>query len=319
MSLLPFSEGDRIDPFASLQQRRPRLALAIAATTRRRDTRRRRAQVLLMLLQFKCPLGVTKRRAWYVPGAVARQGADGIESSWVAYWDENPPSMRTIRQHLRCLQDAGTLVAAPGDFLPILRHPEHPEHKPRYPDTFHILETDVEAKWWGEVGMIELANRPKVRHNPEKWAELFGNWRAKARRHSKNPGILYPENLAADALAGPLDENPAEVSQPLANLVDDAKVLEAAVRDKKAHPLELLAAVADIGARIRGGLGFRMTSNGPRLRGAVALLAVALRRGKTIHNRAGWLVNAWRTASADELREAIRSANAEGFALELVS
>jgi hypothetical protein len=270
-----------------------------------------------MLLQFKCPTGGAPRRDWYVPGGVARQGADGLQNAWLAYWDEDPPSLRTIREHLKKLQEAGTIVAAPGDWLPILRNPSHPERRPRYPDTFHILETDIEARWWAEVGVVELAARSSARHNPDVWAELFGSWRAQARRHYKKPGLLYPKAAAGGApLAGPLDEVAPETSQPTENLVEAAQVLELAVRSSD-QPLDYLVAMAEIGGRIRGGLGFRMAGSRGRLKGAVALLALALRRGSPIHNRAGWLVNAWRTATADELREAIRAAKAEGFRAQL--
>lgn len=273
-----------------------------------------------MLLMFKCPEGVEPKRAWYVPGAVARVGADGLASSWLAYWDEDPPSMRTIREHLRKLQDAGTLVAAPGAWLPVLRHPEHPERRPRYPDTFHILESDSDAEWWAEVGVFQMAEEPSSRFNPDLWARLFSTWRSQSRRRAKAPVSLFPpaQLAAAAAQRGPIEHELDQVVPATEHIIADAETLEAAVVHAK-EPIELLEVMGEIGGRIRGGLGFRMVSSGERLRGAVALLAQAMRRGRPIHNRAGWLVGVWRDAKAQELVDAIAVSRSNAIRAELTA
>lgn len=301
MSLLPFQDAERLDPFGHLSTRRPRLAQAIAATTKRRDTRQRRAQILLMLLQHRCSLRGNANRPWYVPGAVARLGADWLETTWRTFWHEAAPSIRTIREHLRRMQDAGVLVAAPGDWLPMLRQPDHPERRPRYPDTLHILDTDADAAWWAEVGIPRLKANPRARYNPTLWRQLFRTWRADAAALAKMPTIAFAEDQPRAARRATI---PAEVQ---AEAEAAATVLERAVarfEESSEGRLELLTALAEAGARVHGAIAFQMHAGRGDLAGSTAMLAQALRRRKPIGNRAGWLVAAWRDSSTDERREA---------------
>jgi hypothetical protein len=320
MSLLPFQDAERLDPFGALTGRRARFAQAIAATTLRRDTRRRRAQVLLMLLQFRCPLRGNSRRGWYVAGAVARMGADWIETTWRTFWQEEAPSMRTIREHLRKLQECGVLVAAPGDWLPMLRQADHPERRPRYPDTYHLLDSDAEAHWWADVGLPRLEQNPSARHNPTLWRRLFASWRDEVAK-AIAPGFSPAAEVAESAPRQKAATKPVRQVQN----VDKSAILalELAVAraddDTKVGRLALLTAAAEMGARIQGQLSFQMLAGRGDVRGAVAMLAQALRRSKPITNRAGWLVAAWRDATPAERFEAISAACRSAYTTERVA
>ena len=182
MSLLPFPNAHRIDPHAALEARSRRLAQAVEACSRRRDVRERRSQIVLIVQAAACPLGCRARRPWYVPGAAARLGARGIARAWRVVWGEEPPTVRTIRSHLGALERACVLVRAPGAWLPAWTDPEHPERRPRYPDSFHLLEDDRAAEWWATIGRRRLEDAPRARQNPGIWARLFGAWRSEAAR-----------------------------------------------------------------------------------------------------------------------------------------
>ncbi len=307
MTLLPWAEGDRVDPFAALWGRHRRVALAIAATTRRRDARRTRAQLWLMLRQLACPVGVRPKHAWYVPGGVARQGALGIESLWPGFWDETAPSLRRIRAHLGALQSAGVLVRSPGDWIPTIGQREH---RPRHPDTFHLIEDEVDATWWAEVGTPELEAHPAARHNPDVWWGLFRDWRALAAERARLSVVGRiiadrDDDRRRDARAAVRAE--AAARRP-ADLAAAAGLEDAARRAQ--GPLELLSALDELGAGVRGAMQFKMAGREARLRGAMALLAIALRRGDTVTNRAGWLVTAFLRADPSELQAAMRCSSA---------
>ncbi len=337
MSLLPLPHAQRLDPFAHLEGRARRLAQAIEGASRRRDVRERRAQIVLVIWELTCPLGGRPRRSWYVPGGTARLGADGIRRAWRGYFGEDPPCLRTIRSHLGALERACVLVRAPGDWLPIWPDPRHPERRPRYADTFYLLDSDQAAEWWAGVGHERLEELPGARHNPDKWAAAFGNWRAEAAgfqlelRFDRPRGSGGPETVGAILAGGepgrtvpsgdlmtlgtppatPADEL---VKQTRENPETDARIppgpteaqaeLAGLVR-RGAGPFELLAGLAATGAQVQG-LNFgRLARDGPRLVGAAAVYLVALRRGDRIRNRAAWLVRVFTAAAEWELAAAI--------------
>jgi len=55
-----------------------RLATVVQATSRRRDVREIRSKIVLLLLALRCPMFGTPAKPWYVKGAVARRGLEGL-------------------------------------------------------------------------------------------------------------------------------------------------------------------------------------------------------------------------------------------------
>lgn len=182
--LLPFTEHhlERAPrtPLEELARRNLRLANLVEAISRRGDVRALRARLLLLLVARVCPLGVRPHRAWYEGGAVARMGVEGIRRAWAEEHGHDAPSERTIRAHLGALEIACAIQRAPGDFLPCRRDLEHPERRPRYGDTIHVLESEAAARFWAGEGEARLARNPEARTNPHRWKMLFGRWRAEA-------------------------------------------------------------------------------------------------------------------------------------------
>lgn len=300
---LRLAEPAQLDPIAELERKAPRLANAIEATSRRRDVRELRARITLLLCALACPLRGRPTRSWYVPGAVARIGAEGIRRAWLGYFGEEPLGLRTIRAHLGALEQACVLVRSPGDWLPILRNPDHPERRPRYPDTLHLLRGDEAAEWWATVGRGLLAANPRTRCNPDKWAAIFQGWRARAADPNDTlAGGLFEELQARLGGRGPGStvKEPRELPA-----LETAARLDSLVRSK-ASQLELLGELRQADVHIRGKNALYLCREPERLRGAVAMLARALRRGDRIRNRAGWLVRCARYLPTDELRGAIR-------------
>lgn len=181
VSLLPLAAPHLLDPFEALEAKSRRLACVVEASSRRRDVRRFRSQLLLLLLAVSCPPHARPRRRWYVPGATARIGAAGLRRAWRGYHGQDPPTLRTFRSHLSALEQALAIIRSPGDWLPILRDPDHPERRPRYAETIHVLESDSAALWWAGEGRELLAANPGTRCNPDKWAAVFRGWRARSR------------------------------------------------------------------------------------------------------------------------------------------
>lgn len=298
MSCLPFAESERLDPFAHLEARAPRLANAILATTRRRDVRERRSQLVLLLLALACPVGRRPLKSWYVPGGVARVGAEGIRRAWRAYWGEDPPSLRTVRSYLGELEAAAVLVRSPGDWLPILRAPEHPERRPRYPDTFHLLRSDATAEWWSGPGRLLLERNPATRCSPDAWRTVFQGWRERAGQGELELVALIaagePQPTRGIGSRGKVAPELAEVQ------VEEAALITAAVRARRG-PMVLLGALAEAGCHIHGGNAARLVATPELFEGAALLLARALRRGDRIRNQAGWLVRMAKHAPRAEL------------------
>lgn len=318
MSLLPLAEPQRVDPFACLEARARRAAQVVAAISRRRDVRERRAQIVLLVQALSCPWGTRPRRTWYVPGACVRTGAEGLWRAWRAFYGgEDPPTVRTIRAHLSVLERACVLVRSPGDWIPWWPDPEHPERRPRYPDTLWLLETDAAAEWWAAVGRARLAEHPKARRNPDLWRRLFAGWRAEASRFQleldfDRPAAQDPADLQAllAGLFGPASRGPAEARPPEPETggarrgapgAPEALIELAAGLRRQAGPLELLGLLAEAGCRIRGPNFHRLAREPVRLLGAAALYLVACRRGDRIRNRPGWLVTAFDRATGREL------------------
>jgi len=317
---LPFDEA--IDAIDELARRCRRLADAVEATTRRRDVRDRRAKILLTILGTRCPTSGRPRKSWYVPGAAARLGAEGIQRAWAERWGEEPPSMRTIRAHLGHLEMACAIARSPGDWLPQMRDPEHPERRPRYPDTFHVLESHESAIWWATTGRSRIEANPDSRFNPTRWKALFARWRTEAARATTQPELFdgrHPDAaLAATIAEQPLEGAraraprglPARPKPATAAATAAADEIAATCRTKDQSPLDVLAALQRAGVDLQGKMSWAVTGDPARLQAAACMLAIALDRGDQIRNRAGWLVRAFRYAGEAEHRAAVRRVQA---------
>ncbi len=309
---------------SGLEYRSLRLAQVVEAISRRRDVREIRARIVLMLLDLACPLGARPRRSWYVPGAAARVGHEGIRSRWFATWGEEPPTKRTIQRHLGELERAGVLVRAPGDWVPALVVPDQPGQRSRYRDTIHLLESDEVAEWWATVGARLRELHPDTRCNPTRWREVFGDWRARAAAGGDpwQPGLFDdPAEISKRGIGG----TPPSVNFPVQGAESSAGAAPTEISDRRgaAERLaevvhrrrleagELLVALDLVGARVRGGVRLQLQRDLGRLRGAAALLAVALRRGDRVRNPAGWVVRAWQRATPEELERALDRARQE--------
>lgn len=277
----------------------PRLANVVEATSRKRDVRDRRAKLLLLLLQLACPTTGNPRRRWYVPGAVARVGAEGIIRAWRGFHGEEAPTLRTIRTHLGELEAALAIVASPGDWMPVARSSEHPERRPRYPNTYHLLTSDAAAEWWEREGLAIAAARPATRSNPDEWRKSFARWRERAARMQREPMLPFdpPAGVPAAKGAGAASRRVAgRVEDPAAQR-EQARRLERAAVAHVAQPLALLIAARDAGVHVQGTKAQLALVRDPRrFAGAVMLLARALARGDRVRNRAGWLMRAFEFA-----------------------
>lgn len=297
---------DALDELAAVSRR---LADLIAAISRRSDVRATRAKILVLIAARRCPRGARQlRQQWYVRGAAARFGADRIAAEWPGRFGEPAPSIRTIRKHLGDLEQACALARAPGDWMPVVKDPEHPERRPRYPDTLVLLETDREASWWASVGADLRRRNPDTRCNPDRWRMVFGSWRRRVELdEAADVGPLFAW-AAQEAASG---DSPAAPPQVRRGAAESAHELAAAVA-RGDDAFDLQRALAQCGARLGGANSFRAAANPRRLAGAAALLALALGRDdgdprRRIRNRAGWLWRAFRFASEDEIEQARRA------------
>lgn len=287
--------------------RAPRLGNVVHATSRRRDVRETRARILLLLLEGGryCPPNGFKRRPWYVLGAVARCGAEWLASAWRGFFGDDAPTVRSLLTHLGVLEKAAALVRSPGDWQPVWRDPEHPERRPRYPNTFHVLEDDDSAEWWAREGFFLLERFPETRSNPDAWRRIFGRWRELAARAVREPLLPFDGLLPEDAprrverveprrelhrrVIGRRDPSSADVAR--------ARAIASAARVMARKPLELLWRLRELRVDIRGAaLQLRFQREPVRFAGAVMLLARALGRGDDIKNCAGWTVRAFNFA-----------------------
>lgn len=281
-------------PLDQLEERSWRLACVVRAISRRRDARDTRARILLALIAMRPPPAARGWQRWYVPGAVARLGADGLRRVWQRLFGAPPPCERTVRRHLKDLEFAGAIVRSPGDWMPGVTREGHPL---RWPDTLHLLETDADAQWWARVGRARLAAHPRATWDPRSWRRIFEGWRTEARQLE-----LFPDD-APVSIAAAKPEAPAQtVTAAEAARPPDlgARLREAS----RAGVTEVLAALKAAGAPVLGRNGWALAAAPARTRAAAALLARALERGDRVRDLAAWLVAAARRAAGDELAHA---------------
>lgn len=258
-----------------------RIANVLEAISRRRDVLELRCKMVLLLFRLRCSPTGQPMKAWYVPGAVARVGAEGLRRAWRGFYGEEAPSLRTIRSHLGQLEQSLVIVRQPGDWLPMAASAPR-EHRPRHPDTWHVLATDEEAEWWGSDGQAILERNPGARFNPDIWKRLLRGWRERLERIKREPMLPFLEAAAAA-------EGQQVARRELARGVARAA--------RQGEPLAFLEGLRDAGVEVRGiRVQLALVRFLDRARGAAALLATALDRGDRIRNPAGWLVRAFRYA-----------------------
>lgn len=285
-------EGDSEAELRRLGSRSPRLALLVEASSTRRDARQARARLLLLLLSLACPRRQgAPRRAWYVPGAVARMGPEALLRAWARTWGE-APCLRTLRRHLAALEDCLALVRQPGDRIASLRQPGR---APRYPDTLHVLDDEQDAGWWERVGSEVLRRHPEVRTSPEAWRSRLGSWRAQARSRQLE---LFEPARAPLAMPGhePVPDAP-EARRAAAHGV---------ARALRQGPLELMEALRHAGVHMPARAQLDGLARPAGLARAAALFALALSRGDRVRDGWAWLRAALRRATPQEGRRALR-------------
>jgi hypothetical protein len=285
-----------VSPIDALAARSRRLADVVSAISRRADVRNKRARLLSLLLSLRCPLQAAGLKArWYVRGAVARLSIDALRRAWKSFHGEEAPSAKTLRAHLGALERNLAIIREPGQFLPML-FDDHPERRPRWPDTIHVLDDERTAEWWASAGRALLEASPAARWNPREWRRAFGDWRRKADNPQAElsfPGPISRDTTAPDAVPARGDE--LETAGKLAALVRAAPGAITALRELRGLGVPIVGPAVNELARDRA-----------RLLGAAALLAFALARGDGIRNRPGWVVRAFRFAEPEELAGAAR-------------
>jgi hypothetical protein len=283
-------------PLDELAGRSVLLAGLVEAASRRRDVREVRARIVLLLFALRCPLGARPSKPWYVPGAVARLGAEGLLRAWAGFYGEGAPCLRSMRSHLGALEQSGILQRSPGDWLPVRRNPAHRERRPRWPDTFHLLDGEAATEFWAGPGARLLEQHPAARHSPEVWRRLFAGWRTKPVQHQLAfEGVLARPKPPPPRAAA----NHGELEAVRAAGVELARALRSA-----AGPFEVFGALAAAGAGLRGPGTFKAAAGWKRLRLAGAMLARALVRGDRVRNAGGWVWRAFACADAQELERA---------------
>lgn len=289
-ALLPF------EPLELLAQRSRRLADLVESISRRKDVRELRSRLLVVLLELRCPPGVRPRRSWYVPGAVARLGIEGIRRAWRGLLGLEPPCPRSLRAHLGILEKARALVRSPGDRLE-----GAPEGRAwRHADTIHLLEDEEALLDWLAVAPSVEARRD-ARRDPRLWGRLAGKWRGGRPRQLE---LAFPAAAGAELASRPPAGLPDRVGADTASGGALRRALGAVVATVDHDALDALRVLEAHGARVRGRPSFQLAADLGRLEGAGALLALALSRGDSIRNRAAWLVRAHRHAAPGELRAA---------------
>jgi hypothetical protein len=303
-------ERTALGPEDYLRLRFPRGWQVVASTTRRRDVRRRRSQLLLLLWSLRCPLRGRRRLPWYVPGAVARIGVEDMRSRWRAFYGEDPPSERTVRAHLGELERCLAIVRAPGDPLPTLF--DDPVHRPRYPSTIHLLDTEADALFWQR----ELAARPErfeaARKSARAWRVAFTTWRRDARAQDRERaagrGSLGDQlvfDFAKQVEGTWAARRTAEASTRRAVRAPVLAGIAAACA-RRSSGVELVLGLRRAGVRLRGRPADELARDPLRLRGAAAILGVALASSAhDVRNLAGFLVHAFRHRSGEERAAAL--------------
>lgn len=291
----------KTDPLALLERRAADLEQLVRSTSDRKDALHARARTLALLLDLRSPIGGHLRRHWYVAGAVARLGAEGLLRLWEGHGVPTP-SLRRMRGHLALLEDVYAIVQQPGDFVrrkPILRGARKgAENRKalRYPDTIHVLTEPTERDWWAGPGSLVRRLHPEIRTDPRAWAVHVGNWRLQRPVQGELFGLL------GDALAREAKRS-----------IEDTKRASTEAADRLAriarqwdHHEQLLEELRQVGAEVRGRAGYELLGNPERARAAVALLSLALRRVEPPKSWGGFLVSAFRRAPAAELADAKR-------------
>lgn len=233
---------------------------------------------MLLLLALRCPERGRPLRSWYIPGAVVRLGIAGIRRAWRGFFGEPAPGERTLNRHVAVLERGAALVRAPGAWIPTGRG----ARPARWPDTFHVLEDDRDSEWWAREGLELLEEHPEARTNPGSWGRTFRSWKRRAREPQGR--LPFPPTRPAPTVdAESVVEGPEAARRVLRGLASS-------------EPLDLLAALRDVGAAPTGRVLTQVAARLEPLRAAAARLARELGRGTRIRNRAGWLVWAFRAA-----------------------
>lgn len=281
MTLVPkpksFQGGNALE---DLFRRSVRLATVVQATSRRRDVRELRSKIVLLLLALRCPMFGTPAKGWYVKGAVARRGLEGLLRSWAGFWGELAPSLRTLQAHASVLERSCAIVRAPGDWIPTAAGAP----RLRFPDTIHVLDDERDAAWWADEGLPLLERAPHARIDPTAWRKLFRGWRDRAR--DPQARLPFP----------PAKLRPDQDQRPAAQGPEDAAVVRAVLDRGRPDLGELLSALREIGAAPDGRVQFQLAADAPALVRAAARLATELANRTRIRNRPGWLVWAFREA-----------------------
>lgn len=278
------------DALEALAGRSRRLADLVESISRRADVRSLRARLLLLLLELRCPPRVRPRRPWYVPGAVARLGVEGLRRAWRAFYGEEPPCPRTVRAHLGLLERCRALVRSPGDWA---AEPGEGRYRPRHADTLHVLEDEASVELWEGRGAPALRAHPEARANPDAWRKHVGSWRRPGRAAQLE---LFGQGTPVGV--------PDQVGRGKAAGASLARALDALGPGTAVEALDALRVLGEHGACIRGRPTWELAADRRRLLGAGWLLALALARGDSIRNRAAWLVRAHRHADRTELDQA---------------
>jgi len=276
------------EELVELHRRAPRLADLVRQGSRRSDCRRVRARILLLLLERRAPRGRRLRRPWYVPGAVARVGAEGLRRIWPD--PHGPPTLRSMRSHLKALSDLGAILCSPGDWLPVTRDPLHPERRPRYPDTIHVIDRNSWAVWWARFRRYSPEVYRRARYSPDRWRQTFGaDWAAGAVRQALAP------------LRGILERRRAPVPGGAWSATDIIRLV-------REPPESALGALAARGVRFGIQAGARFLLEPWRLAGALALAALATLRQSPPEDLGAWVATVGARASRYDLAGAIRAA-----------
>lgn len=259
-----------------LRHRNVFCATYVQAKSARVDACDKRSVALLIALRFMCPVGVRPRNADYIPGALVSFGLRGFLNAWYGFSGLQPPSERCLRAHLATLEAGNVLVRAPGAVVGGARSRDG--RPVRDVDTFHVVLSQRESRWWDDVGYPRLERNPRARHNAKVWARLFGRWRDEAAQ----------ERFEFDSLP---DDDPSRDSRPNVEAELDAAAheLELASRERD-DPGALLKGCEKAKARINGRATWQVAKTPGVLADAMRALARELRRRRRIRNRGGWLL-----------------------------
>jgi len=206
------------------------------------------------------------------------------------------------------LESAGVLVKSPGDWLPIPRDPKHPERRPTYAQTFHLLETDEVADWWAADGQKILKLHPNCKTNPDRFRMLLGDWRKRA---AKGPSGVVQETLWDDSAT--ISAGDGAGSGSARSIEHRVDILREIVCRPNVRPDEIVVSLDRAGLRLRGPNRLKVQRNAGRLRGVAAMAAIAISRGDKIRKPGGWIFRAFDIAPVEELAQAIAKIEALGW------